>query len=558
VTGNGHAPGDDALRRVLLPKLSDIGPLRRSGAGYTACCPAHEDRNPSLSVGEGADQPVVIHCQAGCASEDVLAALGLTWADLCDPHDGGDGPAGEWTPAGPATAIYPYRDENREVLYQVTRAAGKQFRQRVPDPARRSGWRWSLGDVRRVLYRLPEILEAVAAGEVIYVVEGEKDVEAMVAAGAQATCNVGGAGKWRQEYAFALAGAVVVVVADRDEAGYKHARQVAASLAGVAAAVEIVEPAAGKDAADHLSAGKTLADFTLIWQEGDPRPDLAPDLHEFLAVVDPPAQYVFDGMLERGNRCMIVGPEGHGKSTLIRQLAVCAAAGLHPFGLYPCPPRRVLFIDCENLERDSRREWRPLAGLAQAHGRRVPDGGLRLIHVPAGLDLLTDDGRAWLLERVTAHGPDLVTIGPMTRLLTGDINEEVTARRLCRALDDARLKDEAALLVEAHAAHGDRLRPWRPRGSSYLLGWGELGFGMVPVGDAGEDGLTASYRLKAFRGARNRALRWPSVIAPGGPGAWPWVTGGRPARAAAAQETFDREEAAQERREKLAATGGQR
>jgi rhodanese-related sulfurtransferase len=85
---NGHAPGGDVYRRVLLPKLSEIGPLRPSGAGYTACCPAHEDRTPSLSVGEGADQPVVIHCQAGCASDDVLAALGLSWADLSNP-DGG-------------------------------------------------------------------------------------------------------------------------------------------------------------------------------------------------------------------------------------------------------------------------------------------------------------------------------------------------------------------------------------------------------------------------------------------------------------------------------------
>jgi antitoxin (DNA-binding transcriptional repressor) of toxin-antitoxin stability system len=439
------------------------------------------------------------------------------------------------------------------VLYEVTRAAGKQFRQRVPDPTRKGGWRWQLGDTRRVLYRLPEIIEAVAAGEPVYVTEGEKDANALVAAGVQATCNVGGAGKWRQEYAATLAGAVVTVVADRDDAGYKHARQVVASLAGVAAAVEIVEAAAGKDAADHLSAGKTTAEFVLIWQEGDPRPDLAPDLHEFLAVVDPPAQYVFDGMLERGNRCMIVGPEGHGKSTLIRQFAACAAAGLHPFTQVWGRPWTVLHIDAENLERDSRREWRPLGRLCEEAGRRVPDGGLRLIHWPAGIDLLSEDGEATLMERLTAHGPDLVTIGPMTRLLTADLNEEVIARRLCRVIDNARLISGAALLVEAHAAHGERQRPWRPRGSSYLLGWGELGFGMVPAGDAGADGLNAAYRLKAFRGARNRALRWPGVIVPGGPGNWPWVAAGQPARADAAREAADRDEAGQERREQQAA-----
>ena len=115
-----------------------------------------------------------------------------------------------------------------------------------------------------MLYRLPAVLAAVSAGEGVYVVEGEKDVEALEHAGAIATCNPGGAGKWQPEYSVALRGARVVVVADRDEPGRRHAAEVAEMLSGVAVSVEVVEAAAGKDAADHLAAGKSLADFEAI------------------------------------------------------------------------------------------------------------------------------------------------------------------------------------------------------------------------------------------------------------------------------------------------------
>lgn len=56
---------------------------RQSGTGWVARCPAHPDHNPSLSVGAGRDGRVLVHCWAGCATADVLAAAGLRWADVC-------------------------------------------------------------------------------------------------------------------------------------------------------------------------------------------------------------------------------------------------------------------------------------------------------------------------------------------------------------------------------------------------------------------------------------------------------------------------------------------
>lgn len=64
---------------VLLSRLERV---RRTGAGWTARCPSHDDRSASLSVAVGDDGRVLCHCFAGCEIHDVLGAIGLTIADL--------------------------------------------------------------------------------------------------------------------------------------------------------------------------------------------------------------------------------------------------------------------------------------------------------------------------------------------------------------------------------------------------------------------------------------------------------------------------------------------
>jgi hypothetical protein len=223
---------------------------RQRGDQWEARCPAHDDKSPSLGVATGQDGKALIKCQAGCATADVMAALRLTMADLAgdDRQD---------RTRQRVSATYDYTDETGELLYQVLRTDPKGFRQRRPDG--RGGWVWNLGDVRRVPYRLPELLEAVAGGLTVFVCEGEKDADAAVRAGLRATCSPAGAGKWRDEYStyFANVGKPVdvVVVADKDVPGYRHARDVARSLQPVVGDVRVGLPEFGKDLADHLAAG---------------------------------------------------------------------------------------------------------------------------------------------------------------------------------------------------------------------------------------------------------------------------------------------------------------
>jgi 5S rRNA maturation endonuclease (ribonuclease M5) len=250
--------------------LERLDGVKRSGEGWEAKCPAHDDRHASLSVAVGAEGRVLLKCHAGegCSVEAIVAALGLTTTDLFE---------GERSNSRRIVATYDYLDELGALLFQAVRYEPKQFLQRRPDG--RGGWLWKTAKTRRVLYRLPQVLEAVTAGRTVYVCEGEKDVHAVEAAGEVATCNPMGAGKWRPQFAKPLRGADVVIVQDRDDEGRKHADTIVASLEGVAKSVRRVEAAEGKDAADHLAAGHTVHDFVPLPDRPDDRttgPEAAP------------------------------------------------------------------------------------------------------------------------------------------------------------------------------------------------------------------------------------------------------------------------------------------
>jgi P4 family phage/plasmid primase-like protien len=158
---------------------------------------------------------------------------------------------------------YSYRDQNGKLLFEVCRMEPKDFRQRRPDATGFDGWSWNTRGVKQVPYRLPELIVAVKAGETVFVVEGEKDVGALVNRGYAATCNAGGAGKWRDEFAEHFDGAkAVVVIADKDAAGRAHAASVAQKLKPCVRSIKVVElPNIGaspvKDAADYFAVGGT-------------------------------------------------------------------------------------------------------------------------------------------------------------------------------------------------------------------------------------------------------------------------------------------------------------
>jgi putative DNA primase/helicase len=197
------------------------------GDGWIAHCPAHDDKKASLSIRQN-NGKVLVKCHAGCTQQDVineLKARGL-WGDNGQEK-------------ARVVATYDYVDENKTLLFQVCRFEPKDFRQRRPDG--NDGWIWNLKGVRRVLYKLPDIIEAVEAGRPVFIVEGEKDAEKLHGIGLDATTNAGGAGKWLTEYNDYLKNSQVVIIPDNDEPGRKHAKDVAKSLYGITSNIKIIE-----------------------------------------------------------------------------------------------------------------------------------------------------------------------------------------------------------------------------------------------------------------------------------------------------------------------------
>src|SRR5688572_22951425 len=109
--------------------LSALGKYEEKRGYWLARCPAHNDREPSLSVSVGKNGAAILNCHAGCAAESVVSALGMKMSDLFPKVRGnGSGP-----PLGELVATYDYVDENGKLLYQSCRYIPKTFRQRMPD-----------------------------------------------------------------------------------------------------------------------------------------------------------------------------------------------------------------------------------------------------------------------------------------------------------------------------------------------------------------------------------------------------------------------------------------
>lgn len=379
--------------------------------GHGKCvaqCPAHDDGNPSLSV-TGIEGSVLLYCHAGCEIDDVLAALNLAKSDLFD--------------------------NRRDTTYEypggrvVRRRANKQFPQ-------------SGNKADRTLFRADRVADA----DHVLVVEGEKDVLAAEAVGAAAVCSAMGAGKAHLADWTPLAGKRVTVVADNDDPGRKHAAQVVAELGKVGAAeVRIARAAAGKDLADHIAAGKAIAELIDV-RAGAGRVARV----EWATNIRPERQvWLWDTRIPVGTVSALAGRGGCGKTTYALHLAAKLSLGQLP-GQHYGQPASTLVWSGED-------QWAPVL---------VP----RLIAAGADLNLIgrlhieAEDGIevtprlpldvATLREAITVSGAALVIIDPIASTMTGDLHREDDVRVALDALARVAADTGAVVMFVRHFGKG--------------------------------------------------------------------------------------------------------
>ncbi len=246
---------DNPIER-LLAKLPNH---QKTAKGWSACCPAHDDRRASLSIWQGDDGRPGFKCFAGCKREKILDALGLKPADLfpsshsAESHksvaqrrDGTDNngqqPRKEHVSPNDAVNELKRQHKNRGTLagsWMYVDAAGQPvgivMRWNLADgskdirPIALHNNKWIIGGMAepRPLYQLPTL----AGAPRVYIVEGEKAADAARSIRLTATTSAHGAESARKTDWTPLAGKEVVLLPDNDAAGRKYADEVAAILA---------------------------------------------------------------------------------------------------------------------------------------------------------------------------------------------------------------------------------------------------------------------------------------------------------------------------------------
>ncbi len=223
----------------ILNKVKQITPNQ-----YMACCPAHEDKNPSLSIKFDSGK-ILLHCFTGCTLEDILNSLNITKSDLY--YD-----IGMPKSKTKNSTTYKYFNADGSLAYTKTRCdksdGSKSFYFELPNGAK------SLKGVQKILYNLP----AVIGADTVYLVEGEKCAEAVIKQGYTATTLCTGANsKWDDTYNQYLENKEVIIIPDNDEAGFQYAKMLKEHLP-FAKVISLGDLKNKEDIYDWLQKGHTM------------------------------------------------------------------------------------------------------------------------------------------------------------------------------------------------------------------------------------------------------------------------------------------------------------
>jgi hypothetical protein len=333
------------LDEVALKLEKGVRRTIRGGPGIRARCPAHDDQTASFAVWQGKDDYLHFNCQAGCTEEQILAALSMTQKDRRIL-----GPVASTT----GQTVYRYTDKMGAYLFEKSRGADKGGKKTFYQRIAQADGKYlsnlsSLNGQSKTLYRLAEVLGAVASGETIYINEGEKAVEAFRMRGYVATCQPAGAGpgKWLDQHTNVLRGSNCVIVADRDQVGECYAKEVYNALESVCKSVTVVQSKTTgdhDDAYDHFASGHKAEQFVLAshLMALDIAGMFTYEANQKFETYE--VDYLWEPYFFFGQSCLFVADSGVGKSTLL--IAICAglSVGQLPNGGGACAPIKTAYF----------------------------------------------------------------------------------------------------------------------------------------------------------------------------------------------------------------------
>jgi 5S rRNA maturation endonuclease (ribonuclease M5) len=374
--------------------------------------------------------------------------------------------------AGRIVEVYRYEDWAGVLVHEVVRYEPKSFRQRRPDG--KGGHLWNMKGVHPTLYNLPRVHEATMKGELVIVVEGEKDADRLNRLGLVATCNAGGAGKWKPEHTGQLSGARVAIIPDNDDAGRDHAEQVAAAMRERSPEVKVVplDLAERKaDASDWLDAGGGADELhRLIAAAPAWRPSFKPrfPIVWFGREDDAaPLRWLVRGLLVEGGLSVVYGPPKSTKTFVALDIALHIA---HDRGWYGLKVRGagVAYVCGEGAAgaRQRMKAWRQERdGDASAPFALIPQS-INMFDDPDELDRLIADLHGMALPMGKPVG--LVVLDTLSRMIGG--GDEDRARDINVVVRSA---ERIQQLTGAHVMivhHSGKDRDRGMRGSNALLG----------------------------------------------------------------------------------------
>ena len=482
----------------------------RSGENYMARCPFHHDRKASLSLNFLKAGFFCHACTVGgglvefekrfsnCDSQTVTANI----AEIIGT------PQLSFRKEEPE-AIYQYHDEQNRVVLEKLRYPRKRFEQRKPDA--NGGYEYKLGEIRKPLYHLPEV---ITANHVI-VTEGEKDADRVRALNLSqfdksgftrmaVTTNVDGAGKWRPDYNPYFAGENVVLLPDDDDLGRRHTRMVAASVFPYAHSVRMVQlpglPPKG-DVSDYLDGHNAEELVTEIkkaplWKP--PAPHLLVPAQRFEAQLSEEITWLVNGVIQRGSNGFICGAPKGGKSWAAVDLALSLALGV-PW-LDFLVPQRVKVALVSREDNPALTKWR-LRHLLAGKSKTLEDVSEHLWvnsrEQSPEFRLDKPEQTAEMLAELKKVKPEFLILDVLNVLHGRDENDNQEMRRILEQLTLIQQEVGCSICVLHHfnkMSEGSMTQ--RLRGSSAIAGWAEWLVGIEPV--PGESGTRSmEFELKA-------------------------------------------------------------